>query len=70
VFLILQPLPETVALVEDIVVEYVTDLVSLFCVSMILSSVLSAQMLCVLIVRLCEWKEKKGIDPVFNDSEC
>lgn len=29
--LILQPLPETVALVEDIVVEYVTDLVRLFC---------------------------------------
>jgi len=29
----LQPLPETVALVEDIVVEYVTDLVSLFCIS-------------------------------------
>ncbi|KAG2588528.1 hypothetical protein PVAP13_5NG341500 [Panicum virgatum] len=27
------PLPETVALVEDIVVEYVTDLVSLFCIS-------------------------------------
>jgi hypothetical protein len=40
VFFILQPLPETVALVEDIVVEYVTDLVSLFCVSMILSFVL------------------------------
>lgn len=51
VFSILQPLPETIALVEDIVVEYVTDLVSLFCVSMILSSVLSAERL---IVRLCE----------------
>ena len=32
VFLILQPLPETVALVKDIATEYVTDLVSLFCV--------------------------------------
>ena len=31
VFLILQPLPETVALVKDIAAEYVTDLVSLFC---------------------------------------
>jgi hypothetical protein len=28
--LFFQPLPETVALVEDIVVEYVTDLVSYF----------------------------------------
>jgi hypothetical protein len=32
-FLTLQPLPETVALLEDIVVEYVTDLVSLLSVS-------------------------------------
>jgi len=32
VFLILQPLPEMVALVKDIAVEYITDLVSLFCV--------------------------------------
>ena len=31
-FLILQPLPEMVALVKDIAVEYITDLVSLFCV--------------------------------------
>ena len=31
-FLILQPLPETIALVTDIAAEYVTYLVSLFCV--------------------------------------
>jgi hypothetical protein len=30
--LVLQPLPETVALVEDIVVEYVTDLVRYSCI--------------------------------------
>ena len=59
-FLIWQPLPETVALVEDIVVEYVTDLVSLFlCFYDSIFCAMSAEMLCVLIVRLCEWKEKK-----------
>lgn len=30
IFLCFQPLPETVALVEDIVVEYVTDMVNVF----------------------------------------
>ena len=43
VFLILQPLPETVALVEDIAAEYVTDLVSLFCVVVCESGMKMAQ---------------------------
>lgn len=72
VLLLLQPLPETVALVEDIVVEYVTDLVSLFCV--LCDYVSDAEMLCSVIVRLCGWKKKQLIlciyENVFNDFGC